>query len=70
MTSVPSTVPSKPSSFIASSRQIISSDAAMNKSRKSHGAQGPVCSMLVMKLATGDFNGRRVKQTVTGDAKL
>ncbi len=38
MTSVPSTVPSKPPALIASSRQIISSEATMNSARKSHGA--------------------------------
>ena len=38
MTSVPSTVPSKPLALIASSRQIIRNDAAMNSARNSHGA--------------------------------
>ncbi len=38
MTSVPSTVPSKPPALIASSRQIISNDATMNSARNSHGA--------------------------------
>ena len=38
MTSVPSTVPSKPRLLITSSRQIIMNDAAMNSARNSHGA--------------------------------
>jgi len=47
MTSVPSTVPSKPLSLIASSRQIITNDAPTNSARNSHGAQGPVLSIRV-----------------------
>ena len=38
MTSVPSTVPSKPLALKTSSRQIIRNDAAMNSARNSHGA--------------------------------
>src|ERR1035437_4125865 len=55
MTSVPSTVPSKPPALIASSRQIISSDATMNSARNSHGALAPWASIQWM---TG-FNTRR-----------
>jgi hypothetical protein len=45
MMSVPSTVPSNPPSFITSSRQMIKTDAAMNRVRNSHGAQAPVLSI-------------------------
>jgi hypothetical protein len=43
--SVPSTVPSNPPALIASSRQIISSDAAIKIPRKHHGANAPVLSI-------------------------
>src|SRR5204862_5746437 len=45
MMSVPSTVPSSPPAFIASSRQSISSDAATNTTTNNNGAHGPWLSI-------------------------
>jgi hypothetical protein len=44
-------VPSRPLAFIASSRQIIRNDAAINMAKKHHGAQAPLASIHV----TTDF---------------
>ena len=41
ITSVPSTVPSKPPALIASSRQIMRNDATRNSARNSHGVHAP-----------------------------
>src|SRR5438552_547029 len=59
MTSVPSTVPSKPLSFMASRRQIIRKEAAINRMRKSQGAQSPEASIHVMK----DFKTRSLSKS-------
>ena len=63
MTKVPSTVPSNPLAFIASSLQIIRKDAAMNRPRKHHGAHAPVLSIQVM-------NAFKKAKSVAGPARL
>src|SRR5208283_3664222 len=53
MTSVPSTVPSKPLALKTSSRQTITNDATRNSARNSHGAEGPLATIQWMNgLAT------------------